>query len=104
MFSLSLFFWVSHLEFVLLTSDACPLLLPEVVRLDDVGCVHLVGEELLQHLQDGLDRRPGRAAHVDHHGEAQVTHVVTATERRGTKKLKKNYMGNVNEDEAKRIS
>ncbi len=68
----------AHLEFVLLTADAGPLLLPEVVRLDDEGDVDLRREELLQHLEDGLHRRPRGPAHVDHHAEADVPHVVTA--------------------------
>ena len=69
-------FKYSYLEFVLLTRQTRPLLLPEVVGLDNVCRVYVDGEELLQHLQDGLDRRPRGAAHVDHNGECQVADVI----------------------------
>jgi hypothetical protein len=61
-----------------LASHARPLLLPKVVRLDDVGRVHEAGKVLLQHLQYRLHRRPRGLAHVDDHGEGEVADVVAA--------------------------
>jgi hypothetical protein len=68
----------SYLELVLVTSEGGALLLPEVVRLDDVGHVDERVAVLLQHLQDGFDRAPGGAPHVHHHGEPQLALLLAA--------------------------
>jgi hypothetical protein len=69
---------VCYLELVLVTSEGGALLLPEVVRLDDVGHVNERVAVLLQHLQDGFDRAPGGAPHVHHHGEPQLALLLAA--------------------------
>ena len=72
----------THLEFVLLAPEVCSLLLPEVVRLDDVGGVDAVAEVVLQHLQDRLDRAPaGVAPHVDHHAVPELPNIVAETRK-----------------------
>ena len=73
---------LTHLEFVLLAPEVCSLLLPEVVRLDDVGGVDTVTEVVLQHLQDRLDRAPaGVAPHVDHHAVPELPNIVAETRK-----------------------
>ena len=67
----------THLEFILLTAEVGSLLLPEVVRLDDVGRVDAVAEVVLEHLQDRLHRGPARvAAHVNDDSEPQVSDIL----------------------------
>lgn len=61
-----------------MTSEGGALLLPEVVRLDDVGHVDERVAVLLQHLEDGFDRAPGGAPHVHHHGEPQLALLLAA--------------------------
>lgn len=68
----------SYLELVLVTSEGGALLLPEVVRLDDVGHVDERVAVLLQHLEDGFDRAPGGTPHVHHHGEPQLALLLAA--------------------------
>ena len=69
--------FTTHLKLILLTAEVCSLLLPEVVRLDDVGGVDAGAEIVLEHLQDRLDRAPaGVAPHVNHHSEAQVPNIL----------------------------
>ena len=67
----------THLEFILLTAEVSSLLLPEVVRLDDVGRVDAVAEVVLKHLQDRLNCGPARVSpHVNNHSEAQVSDIL----------------------------
>ena len=67
----------THLEFILLTAEVGSLLLPEVVRLDDVGRVDAVAEVVLEHLQDRLYRGPARvSAHVNDDSEPQVSDIL----------------------------
>lgn len=62
----------SYLEFKLRTAEVRPLLLPEVVRLDDESDVDAAGEGLLQDLQQRLDGVPLGPAHVHDHREASL--------------------------------
>jgi hypothetical protein len=48
----------NYLKLVFLTSQTGPLLLPEVVRLNDEGRVNGGSEVLLKDLEDRLDQRP----------------------------------------------
>ena len=69
--------FTTHLKLILLTAEVCSLLLPEVVRLDDVGGVDAGAEVVLEHLQDRLDRAPaGVAPHVDDHAVAELTNLL----------------------------
>ena len=69
----------THLEFILLTAEVGSLLLPEVVGLDDVGGVDAVGEVVLEHLEDRLDRGPARVPpHVNDDREPQVPNILAA--------------------------
>ena len=69
---------ISYLKLVLLAAEIGSLLLPEVVRLDDVGGVDTVAEVVLQHLQDGLDSAPaGVPSHVYHDAVAKLSHIIT---------------------------
>ena len=73
----------THLEFILLTAEVGSLLLPEIVRLDDVGCVDAVAEVVLEHLQDRLHCGPARvASHVNNHSEAQVSDILAEINHR----------------------
>ena len=69
--------FTTHLKLILLTAEVCSLLLPEVVRLDDVGGVHGVTEVVLENLQDGLDSTPaGVAPHVYHHAVPEISNIL----------------------------
>ena len=73
----------AHLKLVFLTAEVGPLLLPEIVGLDDVGGVDAVAEVVLEHLQDRLHRRPaGVAPHVDDNSEAQVPDILAEKMRK----------------------
>ena len=66
----------AYLKLVLVAAQGGALFLPEVVGLDDAGRVDLGGEVLLQHLEDGLDGRPGRSPHVQHGREATLPRLI----------------------------
>ena len=68
---------ISYLKLVLLAAEIGSLLLPEVVRLDDVRGVHGVTEVVLQNLQNGLDSAPTRVPpHVYHHAVAEISNIL----------------------------
>lgn len=67
----------SYLKFKLRTAEISPLLLPEVVGLDDEGHVDAAGEGLLQDLQQRLDGVPLGPAHVHDHREASLADFFT---------------------------
>lgn len=68
---------ISYLKLVLLAAEIGSLLLPEVVRLDDVRGVHGVTEVVLQNLQNGLDSAPTRVPpHVYHHAVPEISNIL----------------------------
>ena len=68
---------ISYLKLVLLAAEIGSLLLPEVVRLDDVRGVHGVTEVVLQNLQNGLDSAPTRIPpHVYHHAVPEISNIL----------------------------
>lgn len=73
----------SYLEFKLGAAEVGPLLLPEVIRLDDESYVDAGGEGLLQDLQQRLDAVPLGAPHVNDDREAMLTHLLTGTDGDG---------------------
>ena len=46
--------FTTHLKLILLTAEVCSLLLPEVVRLDNVRRVDGIAKVVLEHLQVGV--------------------------------------------------
>lgn len=65
-----------YLKLKLGAAEIGPLLLPEVVRLDDESDVDARRERLLQDLQQRLDAVPLGAAHVHDDREAMFTDLV----------------------------
>lgn len=66
----------SYLKLKLGAAEVGPLLLPEVVRLDDEGDVDAGRKGLLQDLQQRLDAVPLRATHINDDREAMFTHLL----------------------------
>ena len=66
-----------YLKLVFLTTQTGSLLLPKVVRLDDMCGADQVGEVLVQNLEDRLDLVPsGGASHVNDHSEAVAANII----------------------------
>ena len=58
------------------------MLLPKVIRLDDISYVDGAGEVLLQYLEDWLDGGPGGPPHIDHHSEPELTGLISASKKK----------------------
>ena len=71
-------FNITYLKFKLGAAKVGPLLLPEVVGLDDEGDVDARRERLLQDLQQRLDAVPLRTTHVHDNCEAMSGHLLAA--------------------------
>lgn len=71
---------ITYLEFKLGAAEVCPLLLPEVVGLDNEGNVDARWERLLKDLQQRLDAVPFRATHVHNDREAMPRHFLAKRE------------------------
>lgn len=81
----------SYLKFELRAAEVGPLLLPEVVWLDDEGDVDTRWERLLEDLQQRLDAVPFGAAHINDDREAMFTHLLAGMDggRREWEELKR---------------
>ena len=79
----------TNLKLKLGAAEVGPLLLPEVVGLDDEGDVDTGGEGLLQDLQQGLDAVPLGAAHVHDDREAMSRHILAGREDRRVRETNK---------------
>lgn len=73
---------VTYLKFKLGAAEVGPLLLPEVVGLDDEGNVDARWERLLKDLQQRLDAVPFRATHVHNDREAMPRHFLAKRDRK----------------------
>lgn len=69
---------ITHLKFKLGAAKVGPLLLPEVVWLDDESNVNTRREGLLKDLQQRFDAVPLRTTHVHNDCEAMSGHLLAA--------------------------